>query len=59
MVLAFSEIHPDYYQIPLADKEALLAEQIEAEANLGEKDLVRDKEEVQYQAIQALKALLI
>ena len=29
--LAFSEIHPDYYQIPTADKEALLAEQIEAE----------------------------
>ena len=24
--LAFSEIHPDYYQIPVADKEALLAE---------------------------------
>ena len=31
--LAFSEIHPDYYQIPTADKEALLAEQIEAEKN--------------------------
>ncbi len=25
--LAFSEIHPDYYQIPVADREALLAEQ--------------------------------
>ncbi len=24
--LAFSEIHPDYYQIPLADRQALLAE---------------------------------
>ena len=24
--LAFSEIHPDYYQIPVADREALLAE---------------------------------
>ena len=23
--LAFNEIHPDYYQIPIADKEALLA----------------------------------
>ncbi len=34
--LAFSEIHPDYYQIPVADREALLAEeetaQREAEA---------------------------
>ena len=25
--LAFSEIHPDYYQIPIADREALLAEE--------------------------------
>ena len=25
--LAFSEIHPDYYQIPVADREALMAEQ--------------------------------
>ncbi len=29
--LAFAEIHPDYYQIPVADRQALLAEQ-EAEA---------------------------
>ncbi|MGH6875806.1 MAG: ribonuclease E/G, partial [Rhizomicrobium sp.] len=29
--LAFAEIHPDYYQIPIADRMALLAEQ-EAEA---------------------------
>ncbi|MEG3660512.1 Rne/Rng family ribonuclease [Celeribacter halophilus] len=26
--LAFSEIHPDYYQIPVADREALLAEEM-------------------------------
>src|SRR5580658_2196146 len=25
--LAFSEIHPDYYQIPVADREALVAEE--------------------------------
>ena len=25
--LAFSEIHPDYYQIPVADREALIAEE--------------------------------
>jgi len=25
--LAFSEIHPDYYQIPVADREALLEEE--------------------------------
>ncbi|WP_099866022.1 ribonuclease E/G [Pararhizobium haloflavum] len=30
--LAFSEIHPDYYQIPLADRQALLAAEAEAEA---------------------------
>src|SRR5512143_4154358 len=30
--LAFNEIHPDYYQIPVADREALLREEAEAEA---------------------------
>ncbi|MBS1239632.1 MAG: rne, partial [Proteobacteria bacterium] len=30
--LAFSEIHPDYYQIPKEDREALLAEEAEAAA---------------------------
>src|SRR6187399_3793684 len=25
--LAFSEIHPDYYQIPVADRQALIAEE--------------------------------
>src|SRR5579884_3676959 len=30
--LAFNEIHPDYYQIPLADREALLREEAEEEA---------------------------
>lgn len=40
--LAFSEIHPDYYQIPREDREALLAEEAEAaaehEAEQGELD---------------------
>jgi len=37
--LAFSEIHPDYYQIPVADREALLAEeQAYAEAMAAEED---------------------
>src|ERR687892_2687801 len=33
--LAFSEIHPDYYQIPVADRERLIAEQpsLHAEAD--------------------------
>ena len=30
--LAFSEIHPDYYRIPIADREALLAEHAAAAA---------------------------
>jgi ribonuclease E len=30
--LAFNEIHPDYYQIPIADREALMREEAEAEA---------------------------
>ena len=37
--LAFSEIHPDYYQIPLADKEALLAEQAEVAESVHEKEM--------------------
>ena len=38
--LAFSEIHPDYYQIPVADREALIAEEMaiaQAEAEEDEK----------------------
>src|SRR5438132_8619809 len=37
--LAFSEIHPDYYQIPVADREALLRDEEEddrAEAEMPE-----------------------
>ncbi len=40
--LAFSEIHPDYYKIPVADREALLAEEIaiaEAEARAEEEEV--------------------
>ena len=40
--LAFSEIHPDYYQIPQADREALLAEEAEA---AEEEARLRDEEE--------------
>ncbi|WP_051928813.1 ribonuclease E/G [Thermopetrobacter sp. TC1] len=35
--LAFSEIHPDYYQIPVADREALLREE-EEDAHAAEED---------------------
>ena len=37
--LAFSEIHPDYYQIPVADREALLAEEAaDAQAERDEEE---------------------
>src|SRR5450755_500878 len=36
--LAFSEIHPDYYQIPVADRIALLAEQEEHERRKAEEE---------------------
>src|SRR5690348_2356150 len=41
--LAFSEIHPDYYRIPVEDREALLAEQAA---------LAREEEEQEEQAAQ-------
>ncbi|MCG8503286.1 MAG: Rne/Rng family ribonuclease [Sphingomonadales bacterium] len=40
--LAFSEIHPDYYQIPLADREALLAEEAEALAKEQEAEEAKE-----------------
>ncbi|GLK67430.1 Rne/Rng family ribonuclease [Hansschlegelia plantiphila] len=38
--LAFSEIHPDYYQIPVADRQALIAEDEKAQA---EEDKAEEK----------------
>ena len=56
--LAFSEIHPDYYQIPKEDREALLAEEAahaEEEAALraaedGDDDYAGDDERSEYAA---------
>ncbi len=42
--LAFSEIHPDYYQIPKADRDALLAEEAEA---AEEEERLRAEEEAE------------
>ena len=50
--LAFSEIHPDYYQIPVADRQALLAEQArydddaEADAEPRERGAERNGERI-------------
>ena len=41
--LAFAEIHPDYYQIPVADRQALLAEQ-EADARRRQEDDIENFE---------------
>ncbi len=41
--LAFSEIHPDYYQIPVADREALLAEERALAASEDEEDEERSR----------------
>ena len=40
--LAFSEIHPDYYQIPIADREALLAEEAETNKQLYQNEELLD-----------------
>ncbi|HEY4995972.1 MAG TPA: ribonuclease E/G, partial [Aestuariivirga sp.] len=48
--LAFAEIHPDYYQIPIADRMALLAEQ---EAEEAEDDAEDDAEAAQAEASAA------
>ncbi|MEM7661901.1 MAG: ribonuclease E/G [Pseudomonadota bacterium] len=49
--LAFSEIHPDYYQLPQEDREALLREEAEiaaaaAEEDDDEVDLAEDSDDV-------------
>jgi ribonuclease E len=43
--LPFSEIHPDYYRIPVADRERLMAEQEELERQAAEEAAVREAEE--------------
>ncbi len=45
--LPFSEIHPDYFRIPVSDREALLAEQ---QAELEKIDAMEDEEEQELEA---------
>ena len=42
--LAFNEIHPDYYQIPVADREALLEAEAELQKTLEDHEKDVDKE---------------
>ena len=46
--LAFNEIHPDYYQIPVADREALLREE---EADEDDEPLADDTEDSDAEAV--------
>lgn len=41
--LAFSEIHPDYYQIPMADRQALIAEEARADREEERDEEKREK----------------
>src|SRR6185436_6013316 len=50
--LAFSEIHPDYFQIPVADRERLIAEQrrqAEADDRREPTDSAEDREEEEHE----------
>jgi ribonuclease E len=57
--LAFSEIHPDYYQIPIADREALIAEEkayadsLKAEDDEEEKPIKRRRSRSRSKAADA------
>lgn len=51
--LPFSEIHPDYFRIPIADREALMAaQQAELEAAIAAEELAIAAEEAAYAASQ-------
>ncbi|HWI76912.1 MAG TPA: ribonuclease E/G [Sphingomicrobium sp.] len=52
--LAFSEIHPDYYQIPKADRDALLREEAEQAA---EEERLRNAEADRAEAAEASEAV--
>ena len=70
--LAFNEIHPDYYQIPLADREALLREEAEenerhhsngngsakAESD-GEEDVADDDDDVMEEELERRRRRLL
>jgi len=43
--LAFNEIHPDYYRIPIADREALLAEEAKQAQQADDAILLDDEDE--------------
>ncbi|WP_298282493.1 ribonuclease E/G, partial [Acidocella sp.] len=54
--LAFGEIHPDYYQIPVADREKLIALQAEAEEEARREEEAADAARNAREAARARKA---
>ncbi len=54
--LAFSEIHPDYYQIPVADRERLIAEQQRLHAEADEDHEPRRRRRVDRSDIEDARA---
>ncbi len=54
--LAFSEIHPDYYQIPVADRERLIAEQQRLHAEADEDPEPRRRNRVDRTDIEDVRA---
>ena len=56
--LAFSEIHPDYYQIPVADRERLIAEQHRLHAE-AEEDEPRRRNRIDRTDIEEARADII
>jgi len=57
--LAYSEIHPDYYQIPVADREALIAEELEYSNKAEEQEEVlgNNKSDEVVQAVQTVTSV--
>ncbi len=53
--LAFSEIHPDYYQIPFADRQALLQEQAREDAEQAERDDAEGEKDARRKSARAEK----
>ena len=54
--LAFSEIHPDYYQIPVADREALVQHQAAQARRAAEEENADDDDEPRNSGAQAAEA---
>jgi ribonuclease E len=54
--LAFSEIHPDYYQIPFADRQALLQEQARDDQEQAEREEAKAEREAEKAEEQAAAA---